>query len=297
MKQVIRGSNTMLQNGQQALIIREKGTNITKYYTFNILPVEEPIWTPESQKSIFLTAVQASAPLAVTILLSSGLGNIFYSLRITEPFATVSQYFPSPYRLQQDNAILVSTSDEELACDTSGASNAAQVPVNGRSDFINVANASGLANGSFATLNSGLLTQTRGRIVLDYHMLPASYSRLQIKSVVIKYYCRLALTVAVGTSSMILYWRPDSADNWIELQQISLSLIGTLDYLTNPVEQDITDEVLAAVDPWEIIDNLQTSFVGMHTGLGLGNTIQLDAVEIEICMTGNNQITLFGYEA
>ncbi len=55
--------------------------------------------------------------------------------------------------------------------------------------------------------------------------------------------------------------------------------------------------MLEASAPWEVINNLQTSFVGSHTGLGLGNTIQLDAVEIEICATGKNQIVLFGYEA
>lgn len=96
---------------------------------------------------------------------------------------------------------------------------------------------------------------------------------------------------------MILYWRPNAQVAWTELEQISLSLIGSLDYLTNPIEKDITDAVLEASAPWEVINNLQTSFVGSHTGLGLGNTIQLDAVEIEICATGKNQIVLFGYEA
>ena len=128
-------------------------------------------------------------------------------------------------------------------------------------------------------------------------MLPAEYEYLEIQRVVIKYYCRLSLTIAVGVSSMILYWRPNSLENWIELQQINLSIIGSINYLTNPIEQDITEAVLEAQDPWDVINNIQTSFVGVHTGLGLGNIIQLDAVEIEICMTGKNQITLFGYEA
>ncbi|CAK7034834.1 hypothetical protein ACF3M2_06020 [Tissierella carlieri] len=96
---------------------------------------------------------------------------------------------------------------------------------------------------------------------------------------------------------MVLYWRPNPTANWIELQQINLSLRGTLDYLTNPIEHDITEAVLGVSNPWEVINTLQTSFVGVHTGLGLGNVIQLDAVEIKICMTDKNQITLFGYEA
>lgn len=192
---------------------------------------------------------------------------------------------------------MISTSDEEISCNIFGAVSATQINFNDRSDFSNVNNAVGLANGSLASLNSGLLAQTRGRIVLGYSMLPSEYDYLEIERVVIKYYCRLSLTLAVGTSSMMLYWRPNSQENWIELQQISLSLIGAVNYLTNPIEHDITNAVLAASDPWEVINNLQTSFVGTHTGLGLGNVIQLDAIEIEICTTGKNQITLSGYEA
>ncbi len=127
-------------------------------------------------------------------------------------------------------------------------------------------------------------------------MLPSNYAYLEITSVVIKYYCRLSLTLAVGVSSMILYWRPDSQANWTELQQMSLSLIGAIDYLTVPATYDITNAVLQASNPWEVISNMQTSFVGTHTGLGLGNAVQLDAVEVEICMSGKNQITLYGYE-
>ena len=59
----------------------------------------------------------------------------------------------------------------------------------------------------------------------------------------------------------------------------------------------ITSAVLAAESPWDVLSTLQTSFVGVHTGLGLGNAIQLDAVEIEVCVSGKNQITVFGYEA
>ncbi|HHV08668.1 MAG TPA: hypothetical protein GXX75_00090 [Clostridiales bacterium] len=245
---------------------------------------------------MYLTSVQVSAPLAVSILLSDDDTN-FLSLRITQPFSTVSQGFPSAFKLTTGNSLMLSTSDEEISCNIYGAVTAAQVAYNSRSDFINVNNTIGLSNGTLASLNSALLIQTRGRLVLDYSMLPTQYKYLEIEQVIIKYYCRLNLTLAVGVSSMILYWRPNTQVNWIELQQISLSIIGSANYLTNPIEHDITDMVLGAPDPWEVINNLQTSFVGTHTGLGLGNTVQLDAVEIEICMTGKNQITIFGYEA
>ena len=294
-KQIIQKNNSMVQDNQQINITLEGSSDIIKYDSFGILSAKKSIWVPEAQKSIFLTAVEVSAPLDISIILSDG-DNNFLSLRVTELLSTVSQRFSSAYRLKTNNALMVSTSDEEIKCNTSGAVSATQVAYNSRSDFVNVNNAVGLANGSLAVLNSGLLTQTRGRIILGYSMLPSNYTYLEITSVVIKYYCRLSLTLAVGVSSMILYWRPDSQANWTELQQMSLSFIGAIDYLTVPATYDITNAVLQASNPWEVISNMQPSFVGTHTGLGLGNAVQLDAVEVEICMSGKNQITLYGYE-
>lgn len=294
-KQIIQKNNSMTLDNQQMNLTLEESSYIIKYDSFGILSAKRSIWVPETEKSILLTAVQVSAPLDISIILSDG-DNNFLSLRITESISTVSQRLSSAYRLKTNNALLASTADEKIECNIFGAVSATPAAYNSRSDFTNVNNAAGLANGSLAVLNSGLLTQTRGMIILEYSMLPSIYDYLEIKSVVIKYYCRLSLTIAIGISSMILYWRPDSQENWTELQQISLSLIGTIDYLTTPVTYDITDAVLEASNPWDVINNLQTSFVGTHTGLGLGNVVQLDAVEIEICVAGKNQITLFGYE-
>ena len=294
------GVNTKLMsivfNLEDPLLTREYPSDIVLFRTFTTLQTNTPIWTPDAGKSIYLTSVQVSAPLAASILFSDD-DMDFLSLRITQPFGTVSRVFPSEYRLTAGNPLKLSTSDEEISCNTSGAATAVQAAYNGRSDFTNVNNAIGLANGTLASLNSALLNQTGGRLVLGYSLLPAQYKYLEIEQVIIKYYCRLNLTLAVGVSSMILYWRPDINVDWIELQQISLSVIGSANYLTNPVEHDITDMVRGASDPWDVINNLQTSFVGTHTGLGLGNTVQLDAIEIEICVAGKNQITVSGYEA
>ena len=296
MKQNIQANNSILQNNEQVLFTMEESSDMIKYHSFGTLSQKETIWIPELNKSIFLTAVQVSSPLATSILLGDSDSN-FLSLRITEPFGTVSQHFSSAHKLEVNDALMVSTSDEEVKCNIFGAINASQVNYNSRSDFTNINNAIGLANGSLASLISGVLTQTRGRLILGYSMLPLGYKYLEIEKVVIRYFCRLSLTLAVGTSSMIFYWRPSSQANWVELGQTSLSLLGSIDHLTNPIEYDITNAVLAESNPWEAINNLQTSFVGTHTGIGLGNTIQLDAIEIEICMTGINQITAFGYEA
>lgn len=291
-----RLNDNIFSSGQDPLSICGNAADIIKHHSFGLLPEEVTLWTPSPQKCINLTAVQVSAPLGVTITLSSSGSKSFLALRTTNTATAINQCFPSPYRLKRGDSISIRTSGEEISCGTSGAATATQAAFNGRSDFINIANAIGLANGQFATLNSALLTGTGGRIVLGYSMIPPSSSQLQIESVLIKFYCRLSLTLAVGTSSMLLYWRPDTSNNWVELQQLSLSLIGTLNYLTNPLEYDITAQVLSAANPWEVIGNLQTSFVGIHTGLGLGNTIQLDAVEIRICLTGINKISLSGFE-
>mgnify|MGYP001130931351 CR=1 FL=1 len=295
MKHNIQANNNVPAANQQILLTIKESSNIINHYSLGIQPSKIILWTPGPQKSIYLTSVQVSAPLAASILLSDNDIN-FLSLRVTQPFSTVSQAFPSAFKLTTGNSLMLSTSDEEISCNTSGALTATQVDYNGRSDFTNVNNAIGLSNGTLASLNSGLLSQTRGRIVLQYSMLPTQYKYLEIEQVIIKYYCSLNLTLAVGVSSMILYWRPNTQVDWIKLQEISLSIIGSVNYLTNPIEYDITDMVLGASDPWDVINNLQTSFVGTHTGLGLGNTVQLDAIEIKICMAGKNQITVFGYE-
>ncbi len=296
MKHNIQVKNSIRASNQQILLAIKKSSDVINYYSLGIQPSKTILWTPEPQKSIYLTSVQVSAPLAVSILLSDDDIN-FLSLKITQPFSTVSRAFPSPFKLTTGNSLMLSTSDEEISCNIYGAATAAQVAYNGRSDFTNVNNAIGLSNGTLASLSSALLNQTRGRLVLGYSMLPTQYQYLEIEQVFIKYYCRLNLTLAVGVSSMILYWRPNTQVDWTQLQEISLSIIGSANYLTNPIQYDITDTVLGASDPWAVINNLQTSFVGTHTGLGVGNTVQLDAIEIQICMSGKNQITVFGYEA
>ncbi|SHN75173.1 hypothetical protein [Desulfitobacterium chlororespirans] len=285
----------LLQTSNAIPVAIEKSSPMIKYDRFGVLPTRQSLWTPETGKSVCLTAAQVSAPLAASIILSDG-NDDFLSLRATGPFSTVSQNFPSPYQLKTNNTLMVRTSDEQIDCQTSGAVTATQTAYNGRTDFTNVNNAVGLHNGSVASLASALLTQTGGNIVLGYSLLPALAAYLDIEQVVIKFYCRLNLTLAVGISSMILNWRSNPQAAWTQLDQISLSIIGTLNYLTNPVEFDITAAVLGAANPWDVITTLQTSFIGSHTGLGIGNTIQLDAVEIEICTTGQNQLTLFGYE-
>lgn len=292
----IRTNQNVFASGNNPLLNKNMAANDTKYLSFGSVRQPVELWTPTDQKSINLTAIQVSAPLGVTVTLSSNDHHTLFSFRLTQSNSTISQALPSACSLEKNQSILVSTSAEERDCNSFGASTATQTAINSRSDFTNVANAAGLADGQVATLNSALLTQTGGRIGLTYSIGTSAMSQLQIESVVLKFYCFLELTLEVGISTMTLYWRPTSSGNWTELQQLSRSIIGSLNYLTTPLEQDITAAVLASAHPWEVIANLQASFVGTHTGLGVGNTIQLDAVEVEICVTGLNEITLCGFE-
>ncbi len=293
---ITRLNNDLFTDGTQPLSITENTSNMIKQYSFSVLSVGTPVWTPSSQKSINLTAVQASAPLGVTIVLSKGTGQNFLALRVTDTFTAVNQYFPSAYRLQRGQAISVRTSDEQRAEINSGAASAAQEAFNGRSDFTNVSNATGLPNGQYATMNSALLVNDSGRIVLSYTTTQPA-SGLQIESVTIRFYCRLSLVLSVSNiSSMIYYWRPNSSAGWTQLQQENLSLTGTIDHLTIPLSLDITSSVLADPNPWNVLQNMQTSFVGSLAAVGVLNTIVLDAVVVNIKMVGQNGITLFGFE-
>src|SRR5690606_1972556 len=115
-------------------------SDIINNYSSGIQSSKVILWTPEPQKSIYLTSVQVSAPLAASIILSDDDIN-FLSLRVTQPFSTVNQAFSSAFKLTTGNSLMLSTSDEEISCNISGAETATQVAYNGRSDFTNVNNA------------------------------------------------------------------------------------------------------------------------------------------------------------
>lgn len=92
----IMDNNTKLMsivfNLDEPLFVREYPSDIVLFNTFSTIQTNTPIWVPKPNKSVFLTAVQATAPLPISIILSDGEDN-FLSLRITEPFCTVSQRF------------------------------------------------------------------------------------------------------------------------------------------------------------------------------------------------------------
>ena len=97
MKHNIQVKNSIPATSKTLLTIKKSSVTIN-YYSLGIQPSKTIIWSPDPQKSIYLTSVPVSAPLAVSILLSDDDTN-FLSLRITQPFSTVSQAFPSAFKL------------------------------------------------------------------------------------------------------------------------------------------------------------------------------------------------------
>lgn len=261
---------------------------------FGKLSTPITIWTPDPGKIIYLTAIESASRYPVVIILSTSNGD-FIALHLSSEITSYSKTFSSPLKLT--SPIMVKTQGEFTNSNAAGGSSIVQVPYDGRSDFITIQDALGLPNADYASLPSGLLTQTRGDLVLSYSILPTLYYQdLLIDKVIINFYFRIILLVAVGVSGVILRWRPNSTASWIQLDQIAITLIGTLDYVTVPYSVDITSAILAYPDPWAVIGTMQTSFVGYHSGLNLSNSVQLAAVVIQVDTIGNNKLTLTGYE-
>ncbi len=57
-----------MRSPQQIPAALEKNSNMIIYDSFGVLTTKKDLWRPETQKSVCLTAVQVSAPLAVSIL-------------------------------------------------------------------------------------------------------------------------------------------------------------------------------------------------------------------------------------
>ncbi len=110
MKNNILSANNIGEADPQILLTATESSDVIKYYSYGIQPSKTILWTPEPPKSIYLTSVQVSAPLAASILLSDD-DIDFSSLRISQPFSTVSQAFPLSFRLAAGNSLMLSTSD------------------------------------------------------------------------------------------------------------------------------------------------------------------------------------------
>ncbi len=97
-------------NLEEPLVTREYPSDIVLFQTFTAIQTNTPIWTPDSGKSIFMTALQVSATVPVVIQLNRANHSPFMSIILTGSLATCSESFPSPIRFNPDEAVSVTTS-------------------------------------------------------------------------------------------------------------------------------------------------------------------------------------------
>ena len=96
-------------NLEDPLFTREYASDIVLFRTFSTIQTNTPIWTPTSGKSIFITALQISAPAPVVATLNRGGNTPFMSMILTSTLATYSESFPSPIKFQPDEVVSITT--------------------------------------------------------------------------------------------------------------------------------------------------------------------------------------------
>lgn len=97
-------------NLEDPLFTREYPSDIVLFQTFTTLQTNTPMWIPGSDKSIFLTALQISAPAPLVVQLNRGSNASFMSIALTNTLATYGISFPSPIKFNPDEIISVTTS-------------------------------------------------------------------------------------------------------------------------------------------------------------------------------------------
>ena len=108
------GSNTKLTsivfNLEDPIFTREYPSDIVMFQTFTTIQTNTTIWTPSTGKSIFLTALQVSAPAPLVVQLNRRNNAAFMSIALTSTLATYGISFPSPIEFDSDETISMTTS-------------------------------------------------------------------------------------------------------------------------------------------------------------------------------------------
>ncbi len=100
-------------NLEDPLFTREYPSDIVLFQTFTVLQTNTPIWTPGANKSIFLTALQVSAPSPLVVQLNRGNNAAFMSIALTNSLATYGISFSSPIEFNPDEIISITTNAAE----------------------------------------------------------------------------------------------------------------------------------------------------------------------------------------
>ncbi|QIB69298.1 hypothetical protein Ami103574_08165 [Aminipila butyrica] len=107
-------SNTKLMsivfNLEDPLLTIEYPSDILLFKTFTTLQTNAPIWTPGTNKSIFLTALQVSSSSSLVVQLNRGNNATFMSITLNSTLATYGLSFPSPIEFNPGEIISLTTS-------------------------------------------------------------------------------------------------------------------------------------------------------------------------------------------
>lgn len=96
-------------NLEDPIFTREYPSDILLFQSFTTIQTNTPIWTPATDKSIFLTALQVSSLVPMVVQLNRG-NNAFLSIALTNTLATYGISFPSPIKFNPNEIITISTS-------------------------------------------------------------------------------------------------------------------------------------------------------------------------------------------
>lgn len=151
-----------------------------------------------------------------------------------------------------------------------GASAASQEARGGRSDWTNLANASGKHNSTLASIQGSLTGPRGGRLVLDYADLSPILGEFTIRTVRLHFYVRQQGTAA-NNGSLVLAVRRNGETTTLE------TITSNVDNLATPRTFDITLEY----NTWARLDELD-AYCSFISQTGETYSADCDAVELEI---------------
>ena len=156
---------------------------------------------------------------------------------------------------------------------TSGANSVTETAIGGRTDWTNDTNATGVRNGTNASIAGNAAGVRGGQLEFGFADL-VNKAELAITSVTLKFYVRQAGTV-LNNGDLKLKWRKD-AGAFVVLETVT----GDINDLAAGRSFDIS----ASITGWSDLDALQAA-VSFEAALGELQTADCDAVEVVIVAT------------
>lgn len=156
---------------------------------------------------------------------------------------------------------------------TPGAASVVETQVGGRTDWTNDASATGLPDGSNATIAGNLLGARGGQLEFSYADF-TDKDMLDVSSVVLRFYVSQSGTL-LANGSLQLKWRKVSTDSWTVLETIT----GNVASLSTPRVFDVTSSYTAPVP--SDLNGIETA-VSFSAAVAQTYTAACDAVTLSV---------------